>query len=123
MNILGKLGILFGVCLVGEAVSKILPFPFPGSIVSMMILLVLMLAKVIKVKYIEEPAQFLLSNLLFFFIPSGVSIIRYYDLIKDNIVAIFIICVATTILTFSATAYTIKFVIWFQRRMARGDVR
>lgn len=120
MNILGKLGIIFGVCLVGEAISKILPFPFPGSIISMMLLLILMLVKVIKTEHVDEPAQFMLSNLLFFFIPSGVSIIRYFDLIKDNLAAIFIICVASTVLTFIATAYTIKLVLWIQRRAVSG---
>ena len=123
MNILGKIGIILGICLIGEAVSLVLPFPFPGSVLSMLILLILLLLGVVKVSQIEQPSQFFLSNMLFFFIPAGVGIIRYLDLIRDNLIAIVVICILSTILTFAATAYTIKLVLWLQRRSRKGIVR
>jgi len=123
MNLLGKMGIVFGVCLIGEAIAMIMPFPFPGSVLSMIILLALLLLKVIKLKHVDEPTRFFLSNLLFFFIPAGVSLIRYLDLIRDNLVVILLICILTTILTFAVTAYTIKLVIWLQGRVGKGAAR
>ncbi len=119
MNILGKLGIVFGVCLIGEAVSQILPIPFPGSVVSMILLLLLLLTGVLKTRHIEEPTQFFLSNLVFFLVPAGVSVIQYLDLIRDNLVFILAVNIGTTILTFAATAYTIKLVIHLQRRFGK----
>lgn len=123
MNLLGKLGIIFIVCLAGEAISKTLPFPFPGSIISMMLLLVLLLIGAVKLEHVDEPTQFFLSNLLFFFIPAGVGMIRYLDVIRDNFLVILIINIGVTVLTFIVTAYTIKLVLRLQRRGRKGVSR
>jgi len=123
MNLLGKLGIVFIVCLAGEAISKILPLPFPGSIISMMLLLILLLAGIVKIEHVDEPTQFFLSNLLFFFIPAGVGMIRYLDVIRDNLLVILIINIGVTVLTFIATAYTIKLVLRLQRIRRKGVSR
>lgn len=122
MNILSKLGLIFGICLAGEAVSRILPFPFPGGVISMIILLVLLLAGIVKLRHVEEPTSFMLSNLLFFFIPACVGIIQYLDLVRDNLVALLTVCVVSTVLTFVATAYAIRLVLWLQRRLKRPPV-
>ena len=123
MNLLGKLGVVFSICLVGEAISRILPLPFPGSIISMILLLILLLIKVVKVEHVDEPTQFFLSNLVFFLVPAGVSLIQYLDLIRDNLVFILAVNIGTTILTFAVTAYTIKLVLWLQRRIGKGILR
>jgi holin-like protein len=39
MNILGQVGIVIGICLLGELISAILPFTFPASIICMLLLL------------------------------------------------------------------------------------
>lgn len=119
MNVLTKMGLVFGICLAGEAVSRILPFPFPGGVISMVILLVLLLSGVVKLRQVEEPTRFMLSNLLFFFIPACVGIIQYLDLVRDNLLALLTICVVSTILTFAATAGAIRLVLTLQQRLKR----
>ena len=52
MKILTQLTILFAICLVGQLLAEWLPFPFPGSVISMIILLLLLLFKVLKPKHI-----------------------------------------------------------------------
>lgn len=47
----------------------------------------------------------------FFFIPAGVTIMENYEFLKGSILQLLIICVVTMILTFAATAYTVKAVI------------
>lgn len=119
MNVLIKMGLIFGICLAGEAVSRILPFPFPGGVISMVILLVLLLTGAIRLRQVEEPTNFMVSNLLFFFIPACVGIVQYLDLIRDNIVALLTVCIVSTVLTFAVTAYAIRLVLWLQRRLMR----
>ena len=63
MDIIIQLGIIFGICLVSEAVSMLLPFSLPGSIVGMLLLLVLLLLKIIKKEQIQKASEFLLANL------------------------------------------------------------
>lgn len=114
MKLLVQIGIVFGICLVGEGIAQILPFPFPASVISMILLLVLLLTKVVKVHYIQQKAEFLLKNMAFFFIPAGVTLIEQVDTVKDSALILLFICFVSTFLTFGATALTIKFVLYLQ---------
>lgn len=111
MLILNQIGIIFLICLMGQLVSNILPIPIPSSVISMILLLILLLSKILKPKDVENKIDFLLKNMAFFFIPSGVNIIANYDYIKNNILSLLFICLVSTILTFATTAWTVKFII------------
>ena len=116
MNVLFQFGLILGICLAGEAVSMVLPFPFPGGVTSMMILLVLMLTGIIKHRHVDKTADFMLSNLVLFFIPAFVGIIQYLDVVRDNLKELIIICVISTFLTFAAATYAIRLVLRLQNR-------
>lgn len=120
-RLLIQIGIVFGVCLIGEGVSLLLPFAFPGSVISMILLFFLLLCKVIKVEHIKQKADFLLKNMAFFFIPAGVSIIDQVPFIKDSVLPLLLICFITTILTFFATAMTVRGVVWLQNRLKKKE--
>jgi len=120
MKMMLQIGFLFGVCLLGEAISIFLPIPFPGTILSMIILFLLLLFRVIKVEHIQQKADFLLKNMAFFFIPAGVGIISGIDLIRSSILPLIIVVVVTTVLTFAATALTVQGVITLQDRITRS---
>ena len=123
MKMMFQIGLLFGVCLVGQTISVFLPVPFPGSVLSMIILFLLLFSGVVKVDHIKQKADFLLKNMAFFFIPAGVGILLSFDLIKNNILPLLIIVVVTTILTFGATALTVQGVIALQDRLARSKLK
>lgn len=114
MKIIMQIAIVFAVCLLGQAVVNVLPFPFPASVMGMIILFLLLLFKIIKTEHIREKTNFLLQNMAFFFIPSGVAIMENYDLLKGSVFKIVAICIITMIITFVATAYTVTFVIRWQ---------
>ncbi|MEG0013302.1 MAG: CidA/LrgA family protein [Cellulosilyticaceae bacterium] len=57
----------------------------------------------------------------FFFIPAGVTIMENYEFLKGSILQLLIICVVTMILTFAATAYTVKAVIMLQNKRRKVD--
>lgn len=116
MKILLQIAIVFVICLMGEGIAKILPITFPSSVISMILLFLFLLSKVLKPEHIKEKTNFLLKNMAFFFIPAGVGIMNYYDVLKGSILKIFIICLITTIITFLATAYTVKFVMKLQNK-------
>ena len=67
-------------------------------------------------EHIREKSDFLLSNMAFFFIPAGVSIINYFDVLAGNVGKLLLICLFTTILTFAVTAWTIRGVLWLMNR-------
>lgn len=115
MKIMLQVAIIFTICLFGEGISSILPINMPGSVVSMILLFLLLLSKVVKEENIKETADFFLKNMAFFFIPAGVAIMEYFDLIKDKIFAFLLVCIITTVLTFAATAWTVIGVIRLQK--------
>lgn len=121
MKILTQIGIVLGICFLGEMIASALPFSFPSSVISMIILFILLITKVIKTEHIKEKSDFLLKNMAFFFIPAGVGIMSNFEFIKSSIVQILIICLITTILTFVATSFTVQAVLKLQRKI-RGNV-
>lgn len=116
MKIIYQIGIIFALCWVSEIVENLLPFAFPASVIGMLLLFVLLIFGILKVEHIREKSDFLLSNMAFFFIPAGVSIINYFDVLAGNVGKLLLICLFTTILTFAVTAWTIRGVLWLMNR-------
>jgi holin-like protein len=116
MKLMLQIGVIFFICLIGEGIASILPIAFPGSVISMILLFILLLFKVLRPDHIKEKSEFLAKNMAFFFIPAGVSIIKYYDVIKDSIIPLLIVCIITTILTFATTAYTVTAIMKIKYR-------
>lgn len=116
MKIIYQIGIIFTLCWASEIIEGLLPFSFPASVIGMILLFILLAFRVLKVEHIREKSDFLLSNMAFFFIPTGVSIINYFDVLKGNVGKLLLICFLTTILTFATTAWTIRGVLRLQNR-------
>lgn len=121
MNIIFQAALFFGICLVGNCISTFLPFPFPGSVLAMIILFILLVTKCVKTEKINEMSDFLLENMTFFFIPPTVGVINYLDLIQNVWWQFFLICCLTTALTFFATAYTVKGVMYLINKGGKKD--
>jgi len=110
MKILLQIALLFGVYWVSVGIERILPFTFPASVIGLLLLLALLLLRVVKLKHLQEKADFVLGNLSFFFIPASAGIMNYWDVIRDNAAAFLIICVVSTVLTFAVTVWTVQLV-------------
>ena len=77
------------------------------------------LTGVLKIEHIQEKADFLLENMAFFFVPAGVSIINYFDVLKNSVVQLIIICVVSTVVTFAVTAWSVKLTVRFMALTGR----
>lgn len=119
MKILIQLGLLFGVCIVGDLISALLPFVFPGSVVSMLLMLLLLLSRWMKESAIEESADFLLKNMTFFFIPFGVGILRYAPLIGAIWWQLLVVNAVSLLVCFAASSWTVVLVTRLQERLRR----
>lgn len=120
VKLLVQIGIVFGICLVGEGISRVLPFTFPASVISMILLFLLLLSGALKVEHIREKGDFLLRNMAFFFIPSGVGLIEQADAVRGKVLPLLAVCLITTVLTFAVSAATIRLVSSWQNRLKKG---
>ena len=121
MKIIGQIGILLGVCLVGEGISYLLPFPFPASVIAMLLLLGLMVWKILRPEQMEETAGFLTKNMSLLFMPVSVGILESLDIIWQSGLQIVVICIVSTFLTFTATAFTVGWLMKLQEKIGKGD--
>ncbi|MBE7012372.1 MAG: CidA/LrgA family protein [Ruminococcaceae bacterium] len=121
MNNIFQAALFFGICLAGDYISASLPFPFPGSVIAMVILFILLITKAVKAKKISSISTFLLDNMAFCFIPPTVAIVNYFEIIKNVWWQFILICCITTILTFFATAYTVKGVMYLMNKGGKDN--
>lgn len=119
MSIMSEIAIVFGVCLLSEGVVAVLPFAFPASVLSMLVLLALLLTGIIKERQISRVCGFFVGNMAFFFLPSCVSIINYWDTLSAVLVPFFLISMLTTPLIYAVTAWTIQ--LMMGRRKGKED--
>ena len=116
MKILMQLAIILFICLLGEGIAAVLPFPFPASVISMLLVLALLLWGPLKVYHIQKQTDFLLDNMGFFFVPPAVAIIGYLDSMEGRIMVILFICIITVFTTFAVTAWTVQGVMQYEAR-------
>ena len=116
MKLLSQIGIVFGICLASIGMEALLPFSFPAGVIGMILTFLLLVFKILKLEQIQTLSDFLLGNMAFFFVPAGVNIINYLNILKNNVIQLIIICVVSTILTFAATAYSIKLTMYLIKK-------
>ncbi|MCK4506893.1 MAG: CidA/LrgA family protein, partial [Desulfuromonadales bacterium] len=95
--------LLFQFC--GEFISRMLDLPIPGNVLGMGLLLLGLMTNLVDIKWLEEAAELLLANMALFFVPAGVGVMVYGDLIAAEWLPI---SVATILSTFVVMAVTGK---------------
>ncbi len=88
MQIFKELSIIFTIYLLGEGISILLPFDFPGSIIGMFILFTALSRQWLMLKDIRRVSDFLLKHMALFFIPAGVSVMSSFSLIEKELIPI-----------------------------------
>ena len=109
MKYLKQLMIILGAYLLGVAIQFIFNLPIPGTVLGLIILFLGLYSGIIKVEMIEDMCEILISHMSFLFIPAGVGLITSFDLLSENIVALFLIILISTIIVWLITAYVVKF--------------
>ena len=97
--------ILFGCLALGELVVYLTGIKLPSSIIGMLLLTLFLKTGVVKLHWVQGMSDFLVANLGFFFIPPGVALMLYFDLIAAEFWPIVIASVASTLLVLVITGW------------------
>ena len=116
MKTICQIGVIFGVCWVSEILESLLPFSFPASVIAMVLLLALLLTGLLKLERVQELSHFLLANMAILFLPSLAGIMEYAEVLGQYLVPLLRICVVSTVLTFAATARSVRAVLALRER-------
>ncbi len=105
-------------------ISKLIPgFFFPGSLIGMILLFILLYTKVIKISWVEDVGTFLVDNVGFFFIPAAVSVMGYFDIIVPNLMKMILLAISTFFITFLAIIASVELTLYIQRKCNKGEVK
>lgn len=102
----------------GELLSRWLALPIPGSVVGMGLLLLSLTAGFVRLEWLQEAAELLLSHMALFFIPAGVGVMVYFDLLRQEWLPI---TVATVLSTFIVMAVTGWAEAWLAKKGTSPD--
>lgn len=103
--------ILYIFSLVGTWIKDLFNLSVPGSVVGLLLLFILLMTNVIKLEWIEDGAQFLISNLVFFFIPATVGVMNYFDLFKGKGILLILVVLISTILVMGISGLVSQYLV------------
>lgn len=98
-----QIALLMVFSLLMDLLARTLHLPVPGSILGMIVLFVLLQTGVVKLRWIEVGAAWLLGELLLFFIPSAVGIMNYMPMLEHDGLQILFIVLLSTFLVMTCT--------------------
>ncbi|MCM3729426.1 CidA/LrgA family protein [Neobacillus cucumis] len=97
----------------GAALKEVIPLPIPASMFGLFLLFLTLFFKIIKLEWVEKGANWLLAELLLFFIPSAVGIVNYDEILSLQGAEIVGLIGISTIIVMGMTAVTAE-------KMSRG---
>ena len=116
LHILTELSLIFALCLAGEGIAALLPVAFPASVISMLVLLALLMAGIVKPRHIDRVCRFLVANMAFFFVAPCAGIIEHVESLLACLLPFLCAAILTTPLVYAATAWSIQLMLRARRR-------
>lgn len=81
----------------GKLICAYLPIPFPASIIGLVLLFIALSTALVKVEWISMSGNFILKYMALLFIPIGVGLLNYFDLIISHWLVIVLSLLFTTL--------------------------
>jgi len=97
--------IVFGCLALGELTVYLTEIKLPSSIIGMLLLTLFLKLGWVKLKWVKGMSDFLVANLGFFFVPPGVALMLYFDIISAQFWPIAIASIISTVLVLVVTGW------------------
>lgn len=98
-----QVGILTAVSWIGTYLTGRFGWPVPGNIVGMLLMVLLLQTRVVRLEWVEAGGNWLLGNMLLFFVPAAVGIIQYKQLMLTSGGRILLVIVLSTVAVMVST--------------------
>lgn len=100
--------------------------PLPANLVGMLMMLLMIVCRIVPLKWIRAGSRWLLAEMLLFFVPAVVAVVNYAELLMVDGWRIFLVIAISTVLVLGATALVVDKVYRYElaliaRRQARGE--
>lgn len=96
--------ILIGLQMMSNAIIHALKIPFPAPLLGMIVLAFLLHFKIVPLSLVEDACQFLLKNMILFFVPLLVGITTHVQVIGSNLLPIIATVIFSTLISLILSA-------------------
>lgn len=118
MKYLRQFTIILLISCLGEVCHALLPMPIPASIYGMVLLFAALMTGLIKLDQVKETGQYLVSIMSVLFVCPAVGLLKYWDVLRENLLAVAVILVVSLVLTFFVAGRVTQ---WAMKRGGRKD--
>ncbi|WP_297198237.1 CidA/LrgA family protein [uncultured Pluralibacter sp.] len=99
--------VLIYACLyAGIFISSLLPIAIPGSIIGMLILFVLLALQILPAAWLNPGCNLLIRYMVLLFVPIGVGVMQYFDLLRAQFGPLVVSCVISTLIAFIVVGWS-----------------
>jgi holin-like protein len=105
---LKALAYIFGFLLLGELITFFFEIPIAGNILGMFLIFLALRLKLVKLEVVKPASDKLIKYLVLFFIPYGVGLMVYFEIIADYWLPISVAVIASTVITLYISAIIIE---------------
>jgi holin-like protein len=108
---------------VSDFAARRLDLPVPGGVIGLAALLALLLTGRIAPRWVKAGADWLLSDMLLFFVPAAVAVVQYGGLFKSDGWRLALVVVIGTLMVMVAVAFTVDQAARLERVLATRRLR
>lgn len=84
-----------------------LHLPLPANIIGMLLMLLLIITRILPLSWVKAGSNWLLAEMLLFFIPAVVAVVNYGDLLRVEGWRICLVIAISTLLVLASTAWVV----------------
>lgn len=117
-SLLHGLAILLFLQWISTLIISFLQIPFPPALLGMLLLTLLLGTGIIRISYIEDICNLLIEKMGMLFLPAGVSMLLYLDVIKAEFSAIALTIIISSFAVLLATSLFLEFIL--KRQTKKG---
>jgi holin-like protein len=123
MRIAAQTAFLGALWFAADFAVRALDLPLPGGVLGLAALLALLLSGRVAPRWVKAGADWLLADMLLFFVPAAVAVVQYGGLFKSDGWRLALVVVAGTLTVMVAVAFTVEQAARLERRLALRRVR
>ena len=97
--------IVFAFLALGELIVWLTGVNLPSSIIGMLLLTLSLKLGIVRLRHVDLVGNFLVKNLGFFFVPPGVALMLYFDIIEAQLVPIVVASAVSTVIVLVITGW------------------
>lgn len=122
-KVMAQSALLAGVWFVADLLARAAHLPVPGGVVGLVLLLALLFCGGVAPRWVKAGADWLLSDMLLFFIPAAVAAVQYGGLFRADGWRLALVVVGGTLMVMVAVAFAVDQAARLERRLALRRVR